>query len=253
MKTRTYNNSISSKSLKWVARIICTLYLLVYGTYVIAFMIEHWEKGGSFIPDGLLGRLFMITVLVAISVIWAWWKKLTGGILLILSFAIFCIDFYPDFEPMISSLPFLISGILFIISWYQGKHSLPKITYNRTVSPSIKRGKRLRSVLPSIIIMMFFIVILSLNDTSVHALNNTPEFRTGYDNTDTHIRIDTLQVELVTVDINSITNNFQKSEHHNYYGDTTIEHTWARTIFKEKNDNTGFIFRYTFLIAKSIK
>ena len=116
----------STKVLQWIPRILCILAIL----FVSLFAFDSFSSERTFWQNSaaLLMHLIPSFVLLAILIV-AWkWEK-TGGILLIILGAIFFIAvFYLNFkrnqfslsQSLINStiicLPFILAGILFIIS-----------------------------------------------------------------------------------------------------------------------------------------
>jgi len=123
----------STKVLYWTARILCILTILFVSLFALdSFSSERtfWQNTTAF-----LVHLFPSIVLLALLII-AWkWEK-TGGIILTiigLAFSIFLFVFnYKRNHSVTTSLlttlmlaiPFVLAGILFILSHYRKKKEL---------------------------------------------------------------------------------------------------------------------------------
>jgi peptidoglycan/LPS O-acetylase OafA/YrhL len=115
----------STKVLNWTARILCILAFLIVGFFVLDSVSPNhtfWQNTAS-----LLISLILLAVLIS-----AWkWEK-TGGIILTIvglavSIFIFVFNYKRHHFPVLTCLfqalliagPFLLAGILFIISHYR--------------------------------------------------------------------------------------------------------------------------------------
>jgi len=118
---------MKEKALYWVPRIFTVLALL----FMLMFSFDVFEENG---PMGrkLLGFLMhnipVLILVVVLIIAWKW--ELVGGIFFIVAFIVSCF-FFHSFSgnpgSLIVTIPFLITGILFIIHHYlYGKNSIVK-------------------------------------------------------------------------------------------------------------------------------
>ncbi len=107
-------------SIHWIARI---LGIIVGSFWVMSLVSSTIMEWGT--PISMEG--FILAGLIAANaagVITAWWKEKIGGIIVIIVAVSLCIFAYIDaghhkiIAVLSSGFPFLISGILFIISWW---------------------------------------------------------------------------------------------------------------------------------------
>ena len=111
------------RRLKWSARIVGTTIAAVWMISILLSVIV--ERGEPIILEGILLGVFA-TLNIA-SVIVSWWFPKIGGILLIVFGAAFFVFGYVTagynkiFAALISGFPFLIAGILFVLSWWKSK------------------------------------------------------------------------------------------------------------------------------------
>ena len=115
----------SSRVIRWVARILGTILAVYLVLTTIANLIMDF-KAWDFIPY----VYFAFFIVFAIGVIIAWFKEKIGGIILVASAVaviIFSIIFglNPASEVLMLigsvGLPFLIIGILFLVSWWKSR------------------------------------------------------------------------------------------------------------------------------------
>jgi hypothetical protein len=111
------------RRLRRAARIVG---LIIAATWVISLLIQVIAEWGTpIILEGIiLGILATINVA---SVIVSWWFPKIGGILLIVFGTAFFIFGYITaghneiFAALISGFPFIVAGILFVLSWWRAQ------------------------------------------------------------------------------------------------------------------------------------
>ncbi|MBU4482790.1 MAG: hypothetical protein L6416_07225 [Candidatus Omnitrophica bacterium] len=113
----------TAKRIRWAARVIG---ITAGAFWVISLIASSIAEFGTPVPiEG-----FILAGLVAINVIGiitAWWKEKIGGIIIVTAAVALCTFSYIEaghnkiLALLISGFPFLISGILFIISWWRSK------------------------------------------------------------------------------------------------------------------------------------
>ncbi|MBU4314042.1 MAG: hypothetical protein KJ821_04535 [Actinobacteria bacterium] len=113
----------TAKRIRWAARVIG---ITAGAFWVISLIASSIAEFGTPVPiEG-----FILAGLVAINVIGiitAWWKEKIGGIIIVTAAASLCTFSYIEaghnkiLALLISGFPFLISGILFLISWWRSK------------------------------------------------------------------------------------------------------------------------------------
>ena len=115
-----YTSNRKVKWMRWVARIIG---IIVAGFWVLSLIASSIaEFGTPIILEGII-----LGVLVAINtagVIIAWRREKVGGIIIVASAVMLSIFAYISaghnkiFAVLFSGFPFLISGIIFLVSWW---------------------------------------------------------------------------------------------------------------------------------------
>jgi hypothetical protein len=121
-----FNMKTSTKVLQWIPRILCILAILFISLFALdAFSSERtfWENIAAFLMH-LIPSFVLLAILI---VAWKWGK--VGGIILIIVGIIFCIFVFninysqrhftlwqSIINVSILCLPFVLAGILFIIS-----------------------------------------------------------------------------------------------------------------------------------------
>ncbi len=120
----------STKALTWTPRILCILAILFISLFALdSFSSEHsfWQNLGDFLIH-LIPSFVMLVVLIV-----AWkWEKVGGIILTSIGFAWCIFVFFLNYKRthsvatslldiLIVSIPFVLAGILFVISHYRKK------------------------------------------------------------------------------------------------------------------------------------
>ena len=121
----------STKVLYWTARILCILAILFVSLFALdSFSFERtfWQNTTAFLMHLIPSFVLLASLIIA----WKWEK--VGGIILIifgLAFSIFIFVFnykrnqFPVMtclmQALVIAMPFVLSGILFILSHYRKK------------------------------------------------------------------------------------------------------------------------------------
>jgi hypothetical protein len=121
----------SVKVLKWLPRIICILVILFISMFSLdAFApgLTLWQQLGGFMIHNIPSFVLLVFL------IFAWKRELTGGIIFIilgfiLSLLVFLLNHYRNHFSLgrslgivaMIALPFVVAGILFIMSYYRKK------------------------------------------------------------------------------------------------------------------------------------
>jgi hypothetical protein len=109
------------KILQWFPRILMILAIL----FMVMFSFDVFEGENTF-GEKLIGFLMHnipVLILTAILIL-AWKKELWGGLLIVivsLAFMIWFHSFTTNKASLIIMTPFLLAGILFIISYFSNK------------------------------------------------------------------------------------------------------------------------------------
>jgi uncharacterized integral membrane protein len=120
----------SSTIIKWVARIVGLIVLVIFVVFLIGNTVDTLQQANKFDIESLY--IIVPIVLALIAYILTWWYKIIGGSILILVSIIFAIllstatrinteltsDFHAVLGWLMLGLPFLVVGILFLISAY---------------------------------------------------------------------------------------------------------------------------------------
>ena len=111
------------RRLRWAGRIVGLIIAVTWVISILISVIADW--GTPIILEGIiLGILVAVNVA---SVIVSWWFPKIGGILLIIFGTAFFIFGYVTaghnkiFAALISGFPFLVAGILFVLSWWRSQ------------------------------------------------------------------------------------------------------------------------------------
>ena len=119
-------NHIDNRKVKWIrwpARIIGTIIASFWVLSLVASAIA--EYGTPITLEGII--LAVIVVVNTAGVIIAWRREKIGGIIIVAAAAVLCIFAYITaghnkiFAMLFSGFPFLISGILFLVSWWESR------------------------------------------------------------------------------------------------------------------------------------
>ena len=121
---------------RWTGRIISSVIILIWGFFFFSQLFtNYYDETGSFAPsEGAIYAAVPIIILLVGTII-AWLNEKLGGIILIAGYFPAAIMGYlqavsnlpPEapaaagFIPVILYLPFLISGILFILFWSKNR------------------------------------------------------------------------------------------------------------------------------------
>ncbi len=123
----------STRALTWTPRILCILAILFISLFALdSFSSEHsfWQNLGDFLIH-LIPSFVMLVVLIV-----AWkWEKVGGIILTSIGFAwcifVFILNYKRThsvatslLDILIVGIPFVLAGILFVISHYRKKKEL---------------------------------------------------------------------------------------------------------------------------------
>jgi len=123
MENISNSSDRTGKRIRWAARVIG----IIAGTFwVVSLIVSSIAEFGAPVPIEGLILTGLITVNVA-GVIIALWKEKIGGIIIVVVAAALCTFSYIEaghnkiLAMLFSGSPFLISGILFLISWWRSK------------------------------------------------------------------------------------------------------------------------------------
>ena len=116
--------------IRWTARVIGTLLVLLTLLIVIGEMIDSYHRNGKKVLEtiNILQIItFIFWFLGLMGLILAWWKEGTGGILSFICTVIFLIlvkvyaNVHPEARFTVILFIFLIPSVLFIIYWWLTK------------------------------------------------------------------------------------------------------------------------------------
>lgn len=126
-------NTVLMNIIRWAARIIGTLLVLISLFFFVGDLIWNTEKPGS----GLETYNIIVFAVMGIgfaALILAWWKEGLGGIISFISFIVF--NFLAIFSPVEGSrymsilLIFFVPSILYLIYWLLKRNMLMKESRN---------------------------------------------------------------------------------------------------------------------------
>ncbi len=126
MENVSNSSKRTAKKIRWAARVIG----ITAGAYwVIGLIVGSIAEFGTPVPiEGFI--LAGLITINAAGVIIAWWKEKIGGIIIVAAAASLCTFSYIEaghnkiLAMLFSGFPFLVSGILFLISWWISKKIL---------------------------------------------------------------------------------------------------------------------------------
>jgi hypothetical protein len=126
-------NKVLLNIIRWLARIIGTLMVIIVLAFFIGYIIEGLNKPGPGLePYNIIVFVVWGTGLAALLL--AWWKEGLGGIISLLCFII--VNILAAVNPVPGSsytyilLFFLLPSILFLLYWWLKRNSLNKISEN---------------------------------------------------------------------------------------------------------------------------
>jgi hypothetical protein len=112
----------SSNSLRWTARIVGTLWILICVTLFIGYYIEGLERNSGTAhtnPDILRIFILVCMAVALVGLIIAWWNEGLGGIISIIGFilagTLLIIDPKLDFSPVF--LIVMVPSVLYLAYW----------------------------------------------------------------------------------------------------------------------------------------
>ena len=123
MKNISNSNDRTAKRIRWAARVIG---IIIGAFWTISLIASSIAEFGTPVPIEGFILAGLITINVA-GVIIAWWKEKIGGIIIVAAAVSLCTFSYIEaghnkiLAMLFSGFPFLISGILFLISWWRSK------------------------------------------------------------------------------------------------------------------------------------
>jgi len=121
---------------RWVARILSSIIIIIWGfVFFSQLFTNYYDETGAFTPTE--GALYtsVFTIILLSGTIVGWWSEKWGGVVLIVGYLPSAIGGYimavshsvtsaAGFIPVILYLPFLISGILYILFWVKNRESI---------------------------------------------------------------------------------------------------------------------------------
>ena len=112
--------SKKAKTLLIVARVFTSLFALFYGFAIVPKLIgQYFIEGEGLSDGGWEGWVMEITFYIfVIGFVFSWWKKCTGGIILIIASIVQMGPFLiidGNLGSLIFGVPLLISGVLFLV------------------------------------------------------------------------------------------------------------------------------------------
>lgn len=136
MKNASIKSTKKMNWARWVARILSSLIIIIWGfIFFSQLFTNYYDETGAFSPTEGAIYTSIFTILLLLGTIIGWVNEKWGGIALIVGFLGSAIGGYvmaashsdvpvAAFIPVILFLPFLISGILFILFWSKNRKSL---------------------------------------------------------------------------------------------------------------------------------
>lgn len=121
---------------RWVARILSSLIILIWGfIFFSQLFTNYYDETGAFTPTEGAMYTALFTIIILTGTIIGWWNEKWGGIILIVGYLPSAIGGYimavshsvtssAGFIPVILFLPFLISGLLYILFWVKNRESI---------------------------------------------------------------------------------------------------------------------------------
>ena len=122
MENVSNSSDRTDKRIRWAARVIG---IIVGAFWVISLIASSIAEFGTPVPIEGFILAGLITINVA-GVIIAWWKEKIGGIIIVAAVSLCTFSYITAghneiLAMLFSGFPFLISGILFLISWWRSK------------------------------------------------------------------------------------------------------------------------------------
>ena len=112
----------SSKRIRWVARVFAALFSSFWlFVAVVSLIFDPLSRD----PESLI--MAFLILLSIVGVVTAWFRELYGGVLLLVVGLMHCAFAYivaghnKAFAVLISGVPFIIAGLLFLASWRDSK------------------------------------------------------------------------------------------------------------------------------------
>jgi hypothetical protein len=107
-----------SNVIRWIARLISIVVILIWGFFLTADIIGGSQGGAQLLTKDDYIQFFMMAIWF-VGLIVAWRKEFIGGIIILIAFAI---QTFVNYRILLS-IGFLIplTGLLFLISWWLRK------------------------------------------------------------------------------------------------------------------------------------
>ena len=128
MENKEITRDYERKALRNVARVVSS----VVAGFIVIFAVGQWIStlaAGGLVQGWRLSTtgMALYCLLIAVGSVIGWWRENTGGTILIiagLGMLLATFIFMPPHDywvPLIFSLPFLLSGVLYLIYWKRSK------------------------------------------------------------------------------------------------------------------------------------
>ncbi len=123
----------TTKAIHWTARVLGSVSGAFWVLALTLSTIVEYKKGVEPTPEAKLEGTILgfLVAIVVIGVIIAWFREGIGGFITVIGaialsiFAYISAGHNKIFAMLTSGIPFLITGILFLISWWRTKLQIP--------------------------------------------------------------------------------------------------------------------------------
>jgi len=115
-----------TKRIRRTARITGSI---IGGVWLFVGIAHAIQESGPPERDGIIMAILMITSVIGVIV--AWWREKIGGTILIIVGIAHCIFAYlvagrnRGFAMLVSGVPFLVIGALFLVAWWRSEAKRP--------------------------------------------------------------------------------------------------------------------------------
>jgi hypothetical protein len=114
-------------TMRYLARIISTLLAAFLLLFAVGGWIQSMSRGDEMVLDYEHIKMTIYFVMIAVGTILGWWRDILGGMILAFVGLVFSVTVFIEMEShdywivLIFGLPFLVCGVLFLLSWRRQK------------------------------------------------------------------------------------------------------------------------------------
>lgn len=125
MNNKSKKNTLTTNQLRWWARGISTIWLVVTTIWIVGGFSTEVKRGYSELSFADGGEILLLVLAGILVILLGWWREIIGGTILIISSLGFLVAFLTAtkfsqsvlLKGLLICVPFLLSGLLYLIAW----------------------------------------------------------------------------------------------------------------------------------------